>query len=187
MVAYRGQFAKTYNINVVGTTSGGTVWGDTNYTDDSDIRRAAVHAGVIRVGERKTLYIQMLPAQNSYSGTIKNSISTSPYGNWGGTYRFVKPNNASLDGFWKNPSGWVIYITGTANGNNGNLYFATSATGSAYSFNTSDRKKWNSSGFAIPLILLDDNRLMPQGDTVGRERNVWAPTYTDDQVTYVRQ
>jgi hypothetical protein len=89
MVAYRGQFAKIYKINVVGTTSGGTVWGDTNYTDDSDIRRAAVHAGVIRIGERKTLYIQMLPGQGSYSGNTKNSISTSPYGSWGGTYRFV--------------------------------------------------------------------------------------------------
>jgi hypothetical protein len=89
MVAYRGQFAKTYKITVVGTTSNGTVWGDTNYTDDSDIRRAAVHAGVIRVGERKTLYIQMLPAQNSYSGTNKNSVSTYPYGSWGGTYRFI--------------------------------------------------------------------------------------------------
>jgi hypothetical protein len=187
MVAYRGQMRKIFSINITGTTNGNAVWGTDNYTDDSDIRRAAVHAGIIVNGENKTVYIEMLPGQSSYISTNKNSINTFPYGNWGGTYRFVKPNNASLDGFWKNPSGWVIYITGTANGNSGNLYFATSATGSAYSFNTSDRKKWHSSGFAIPLILLDDNRLMPQGDTVGRERNVWAPTYTDEQVTYVRQ
>ena len=91
MVAYRGQLGKIFSIYITGNTNGNAVWGTDNYTDDSDIRRAAVHAGIIANGESKTVYIEMLPGQSSYSSTNKNSINTSPYGNWGGTYRFVKP------------------------------------------------------------------------------------------------
>lgn len=94
MVGYRGK-SGTFSINITGTTNGGTVWGSDIYTDDSDIRRAAVHAGVIQNGENKTVYIEILPGRSSYASSNRNSVSTSSYGNWYGSYKFVSPGSGS--------------------------------------------------------------------------------------------
>lgn len=89
MVNYRGQFGKIFSINITGNTNGNAVWGSDIYTDDSDIRRAAVHSGAIQNGETKTVYIEMLSNQSSYASTTRNGITTYPYGAWGGSYKFL--------------------------------------------------------------------------------------------------
>jgi len=89
MVGYRGNTQKIYSIRIKGTTSGATVWGTDIYTDDSYIPKAAVNAGVIKDGQTKTVYIQMLPAQGSYSGSGRNNVQTAPYSYWYGSYQFV--------------------------------------------------------------------------------------------------
>ena len=88
MVNYRGR-TENFSINITGRLSGGTVWGTDVYTDDSDIIRAAVHAGVIQNGENKNVFIQIMPGQSSYQGTTRNGISTKSYGNWAGSYKFI--------------------------------------------------------------------------------------------------
>ena len=87
MTNYRGK-SGYFSVSITGNTSG-TVWGTDIYTDDSSIGRAAMHAGLVKNGETKTLIIQMLPARSSYSGTTRNSVNTNAYGNWGGSYQFV--------------------------------------------------------------------------------------------------
>ncbi len=58
----------------------------------------------------------MLPGQTSYTSTNRNSIITSSYGSWSGTYRFVQPTTTSSgyaliydydpsNGLYKNNSG----------------------------------------------------------------------------------
>ena len=89
MVGYRGNTQKIYSIRIKGTTSGATVWGTDIYTDDSYIPKAAVNAGVIKDGQTKTVYIQMLPAQGSYNGSGRNNVNTAPYSYWYGSYQFV--------------------------------------------------------------------------------------------------
>ena len=92
MMGYRGKFGTIYQISVTGSTRGGTVWGTDTYTDDSHIPMAAVHAGVIPVGQTTDVFIEMMNAQNSYSGTSRNGVQTHNYGYWGGTYKFIKPD-----------------------------------------------------------------------------------------------
>ena len=70
-------------------SSGGSVWGSSIYTDDSTIARAAVHAGVVGVGQSATVYVEIVPGQSSYASTTKNGVTTSSYGSWSGSYNFV--------------------------------------------------------------------------------------------------
>jgi hypothetical protein len=94
MMGYRGKFGTIYQITVTGSTRGGTVWGYNlqGYTDDSYIPMAAVHAGVVSVGQTTDVFIQMMNAQNSYTGFSYNGVQSHNYGYWGGTYKFVKPD-----------------------------------------------------------------------------------------------
>ncbi|MDR7869256.1 MAG: stalk domain-containing protein [Tissierellaceae bacterium] len=85
---YRGQWETILDVKVTGTLEG-NAWGTDIYSDDSDIGYAAVHAGVLKVGETKTVKITILPGQTSYVGSIKNSVETYDYGAWDGSFKFT--------------------------------------------------------------------------------------------------
>lgn len=85
---YRDKVGKIFEFEVVGTNSG-SVWGTDIYTDDSILGLAAVHAGVLKVGERGRVRIAILAGQSSYEGTHKNGITSGGWGNWHGSYQFI--------------------------------------------------------------------------------------------------
>lgn len=82
---------KTFAVqrNVVGSTTG-SVWGDEIYTDDSSIAAAAVHAGVLRDGEKGMVKITILPGRDSYGGSTRNGVTSQSYGSWGGSFRIER-------------------------------------------------------------------------------------------------
>ncbi len=67
----------------------GAVWGSGVYTDDSSPCLAAVHAGVIGPGGGKVT-LAPAPGRPSYAGSIKNGVTSSSYGRWNGSFRFVQ-------------------------------------------------------------------------------------------------
>ena len=67
----------------------GAVWGTDVYTDDSNIATAAIHAGVLRLGETKTVTVTILAGQGSYSASTRNGVTSSNWGSWGGSYSFA--------------------------------------------------------------------------------------------------
>ncbi|MCL2605506.1 MAG: LCCL domain-containing protein [Defluviitaleaceae bacterium] len=85
----RGENNALHTFYVVGS-SDSSVWGSDVYTDDSSIATAAVHAGLLKVGEGGTVTIRILPGLESYEGTTRNGITTFSYGSWGGSYEFVR-------------------------------------------------------------------------------------------------
>ena len=85
----RGNNNSTYTFTIVGARDGG-VWGSDIYTDDSTIARAAVHAGLVAIGDSATVTIRILPGQRSYSGTTRNGVTSSSYDSWDGSYEFVR-------------------------------------------------------------------------------------------------
>lgn len=87
LVEYQGKHGTVINLIVTGDTEG-DVWGTDIYTDDSDISAAAVHAGILKVGETKTVGITILPGQESYGGTLRNGIRSGDYGQWDGSFKF---------------------------------------------------------------------------------------------------
>ncbi len=92
MTSYKGVFNTTFVITItgVGNTSG-NLWGTDIYTDDSQIAKAAVHAGVILNGETKTLYIKMITGLQSYTGTTRNGVVSASFAAWTGSYIFIQP------------------------------------------------------------------------------------------------
>ena len=71
-----------------GAANGGSVWGTDIYTSDSSICRAAIHAGKSSNLSGGQVTILIIPGQLSYSGTSRNGVTTSNYGEWGGSYSF---------------------------------------------------------------------------------------------------
>ena len=95
MQQYRDKTGSIYEITITGNMNG-SVWGTNIYTDDSYISKAAVNAGYVRDGERKTVHIEMLPGQSSYQGSMQNGAKTENYGTWGGSYKFVEPPSKEI-------------------------------------------------------------------------------------------
>ncbi|MCY1023921.1 LCCL domain-containing protein [Pyxidicoccus sp. MSG2] len=67
---------------------GGPVWGTNLYTDDSNICTAAVHAGVM-TPSGGAVVLEVQPAQSTFIGTTRNGVTTSSYGAWPGSFRFI--------------------------------------------------------------------------------------------------
>jgi hypothetical protein len=89
MTAFQGQIGKVFAFRVTGAIQG-TVWGSGTYTSDSSLATAAVHAGVLKVGETKTIKVRVVAPLNTYAGSSQNGVTTRPYGPWDGSYEIIK-------------------------------------------------------------------------------------------------
>jgi beta-lactamase regulating signal transducer with metallopeptidase domain len=92
LIKMRNQIGATVDLTVTGSTSA-PIWGDGIYTDDSAVAVAAVHAGLLKVGEIGVVRATIMPPQNRYEGTTRNGIQSQPFGRFEGSYRLerVKP------------------------------------------------------------------------------------------------
>jgi hypothetical protein len=88
--AYEQRVGETLSFSVTGTAAGGSIWGTDTYTTDSNLAMAAVHAGVLKDGETGVVKVKIVAGQPSYAGSAKNGITSSGYGNYGGSYEIVK-------------------------------------------------------------------------------------------------
>ena len=68
LTSFRDQAGRTYTFDVTGSDQG-PVWGSGIYTDDSSLATAAVHAGLLRVGQRGQVTVMLLPGRDSYAGS----------------------------------------------------------------------------------------------------------------------
>lgn len=88
LAGYRNRAGQTFEFTVTGASSG-AVWGTDVYTDDSSIARAAVHAGVVSVGQTKVVTVTVLPGQASYTGSVRNGVTSASWGAWSGSFTFA--------------------------------------------------------------------------------------------------
>ncbi len=69
-------------FEVIGS-SGGIVWGSDVYTHDSDLATAAVHAGVLREGERGIVRVIYTDTLNvAFTGAPRNGVWSEDFGPW---------------------------------------------------------------------------------------------------------
>jgi hypothetical protein len=96
MQKYRGQNGKTFTFKVTGQ-SNGRIWGGSNnvYTDDSQIATAAVHAGLVGVGQTAVIKITIMPGQSSYPSIKRNGVTSIKYGSWSGSYKLSKADSGN--------------------------------------------------------------------------------------------
>ncbi len=76
-------------FRVVGA-NGGSLWGTGIYTADSTLAAAAVHAGVLRLGERGVVKVTILPGQSSYAGSDRNGVTSSGFASYPSSYRVAR-------------------------------------------------------------------------------------------------
>ena len=81
---------QTVGVRVTGVATG-AVWGSGPFTSDSTLGMAAVHAGVLKVGETGVVRIHFVPSPPAYTGTTENGVTTMTYGPFtSGSYEIVK-------------------------------------------------------------------------------------------------
>ena len=88
---HRGQIQKIINYKIKRKKKR-LIWGGKNkiYTDDSNISKAAVFEGLVKLGEKAIVNIKIIDKKNSYNGDCINDIETEDWGYWDGSYIFVK-------------------------------------------------------------------------------------------------
>lgn len=86
----RGRLDQSFTFTCMPNGRIHNVWGSDLYTDDSSVCSAAVHAGLINTREGGTISIRMISGQGAYTGTSRNGVSTIGYGNWHGSYIFLR-------------------------------------------------------------------------------------------------
>ena len=70
---------QTVGVRVTGAVNG-AVWGSGPYTSDSSLGMAAVHAGVLKVGETGVVRVKFLPNFQQYGSSTQNGVTTSAFG-----------------------------------------------------------------------------------------------------------
>ncbi len=91
MYQFAAHVGKVMRVRVTGATQQtGGLYGTDYYTGDSNVATAAVHAGVVKPGQTKVVKVKILGPQTSFTGSVKNGFSSSTYGGYGTSYKFVK-------------------------------------------------------------------------------------------------
>lgn len=88
--AYRGKIGSVYRFVCPAGGRASVVWGTDNYTDDSSVCTAAVHAGLIGFARGGTVTVRVTAGLSSYVGSTRNGVTTKAYGAWHGTFVFAR-------------------------------------------------------------------------------------------------
>ena len=78
----------TYYFRVTGDGTG-SVWGTDIYTGDSAITTAAVHAGLVKVGETTVVKVTVEQPLARYQGSVRNGVTSHEFGHYGTAYRLA--------------------------------------------------------------------------------------------------
>jgi len=79
-------FGKEYTFRVTGAARG-SVWGTEVYTADSTLAAAAVHMGILKVGETGLVTVTIMGPQQKYVGSNRNGVTTADFDRYPASYR----------------------------------------------------------------------------------------------------
>ncbi len=86
----QADFGRSFLFEVTGRNDG-TIWGDAIYTADSRLAVAAVHAGIVRVGERGLIRVTILDGSTqAYEAVFRNDILSFDYANYPTAFRIER-------------------------------------------------------------------------------------------------
>jgi len=79
----------TYYFRVTGDANG-SVWGTDVYTGDSSLAAAAVHAGLVKVGETVVVKVTVEQPLNQYQGSLRYGVTSHDFGPYATAYRLAR-------------------------------------------------------------------------------------------------
>jgi WD40 repeat protein len=86
LTGFSSQPGKTFRFQITGQTTG-EIYGTDIYTDDSILAAAAVHAGILKAGQKGIVRVTILEGKAAYKGSTRNGVTSSEYGSWNGSYK----------------------------------------------------------------------------------------------------
>lgn len=86
---FRHLIGQTFHFRVTGAAQG-SLWGTDTYTSDSYLSAAAVHCGILRVGQTGVVKVQVIQPPPAFQGSVRNGVTSSNYGAYGGAYKVVR-------------------------------------------------------------------------------------------------
>lgn len=87
---YASRIGETFYFDVVGQANG-SLWGTEVYTYDSDLATAAVHAGVLKVGQHGIVKVTMHKSPETHLGSTQNGVTSSNWGFYNASYTVERP------------------------------------------------------------------------------------------------
>jgi hypothetical protein len=91
LMGYRTEIGKSLYFEVTGRAAGGAVWGTDIYTDDSTLAAAAVHAGVLKDGQKGVIKVTILKYEGTYDGATRNGVTSVAFATYpGSSFRVEK-------------------------------------------------------------------------------------------------
>jgi hypothetical protein len=89
LMNYRDKVGKVFSFRVTGGMNG-FVWGSDTYTSDSSLATAAVHAGVLKLGQTGIVRVKMVPPPVSFESSARNGIISHAWSGHPGAYQIIK-------------------------------------------------------------------------------------------------
>ena len=86
MLELAGTVGATYYFRVRGEAEG-PLWGTDIYTGDSALSAAAVHAGLLEVGQTTVLKVTAVAPLSQFQGSVRNNVTSHDFGRYGSAYR----------------------------------------------------------------------------------------------------
>lgn len=103
LTRYAGQIGETFHFDVVGHT-GGSVWGSEVYTCDSSLSTAAVHAGVLKPGQRGIVKVTIVKSPENHMGSTQHGVTSSTWGSYSASYTVERPGRDALPALKTKPA-----------------------------------------------------------------------------------
>ncbi len=88
LTGYQAQVGKRFAFKVTGAVNGG-IYGSDTYTSDSSLATAAVHAGVLKVGQTGVVRVKIVAPPGAFAGSVRNGVNSAAYGSYSGAYQVL--------------------------------------------------------------------------------------------------
>lgn len=75
----------TYYFRVTGDDTG-TAWGTDVYSGDSRIAFAAVHAGLVKIGDKAVVKVVSVAPPDKFTGSARHGVTTHDFGRYGSAF-----------------------------------------------------------------------------------------------------
>jgi hypothetical protein len=89
LLGLQNQIGKVFYFTVTGANNGG-IWGTDVYTLDSYLPTAAVHAGVLKVGQTGVVKVKIVMSPPAFTGSTRNGVMSSDYMMFQGAFQILK-------------------------------------------------------------------------------------------------
>ena len=88
MMTLQNQIGKVFHIRTTGAM--GALWGTDVYTTDSSVAAAAVHAGVLKMGQAGVVKVKVIVPPPVFIGSTRNGMSSAPFNAFPGAFQVLK-------------------------------------------------------------------------------------------------